>query len=499
MVPLRIALGSGLPSPRGSIILNYRMKSTTFGFMAALLATGLLAQQPSNWTAAEDHQNMMDQLGIKALRPGPSGTETAPNHANYDEATANPFPNLPDVLTLKNGKKVTTPAIWWNQRRPEIVEDFDREVLGRIPKSVPKVTWEVTKTAEAKVGDHPVIGKQLLGHVDNSSDPDIKVDIQMTLVVPADAKGPVPVMMMFGGRTIPEIAFPPPVFPARAGAPPAPPRAPMPAPPANADPPSLEQLSADGWGMATINPGSIQADSGAGLTKGIIGLVNKGQPRKPDDWGSLRAWGWGAARGLDYLETDKAVNAKQVGIEGVSRYGKAALVTMAFEPRFALGLIASSGEGGVKLLRRNFGEAVESLTGGEYYWMAGNFEKYGASQASFGSKNPGDLPVDSNELIALCAPRLTFLSYGIPEKGDAKWLDHQGSFMATVDASRVFALLGAKGIGVDQDYRTAKMPPVNRGLLDGQLAWRQHDGGHTDAPNMKWFIDWVDKFIGHTT
>ena len=170
-----------------------------------------------NWTAAEDHRNMMDQLGIKALRPGPSGNETAPNHANYDEATANPFPNLPDVLTLKNGKKVATAAVWWNQRRPEIVEDFEREVLGRIPKNVPKVTWEVTKTAEAKVGDHPVIGKQLLGHVDNSSDPDIQVDIQMTLVLPADAKGPVPVMMMFGGRTIPEVAFPAPVFPGRAG------------------------------------------------------------------------------------------------------------------------------------------------------------------------------------------------------------------------------------------------------------------------------------------
>ncbi len=101
-----------------------------------------------NWTAAEDHQNMMDQLGIKALRPGPSGNENAPNHANYDEATANPYPVLPDALTLKNGKKVTTPAEWWNQRRPEIVEDFEREVLGRIPRSVPTVKWEVTKTAE---------------------------------------------------------------------------------------------------------------------------------------------------------------------------------------------------------------------------------------------------------------------------------------------------------------------------------------------------------------
>src|SRR5215469_5700204 len=98
------------------------------------------------WTAAEDHQNMMGQLGIHKLRPGPSGNESAPNHANYDEATANPFPDLPDALTLKNGKKVTSAEMWWKQRRPEIVEDFDREVLGRVPKETPKVKWEVTST-----------------------------------------------------------------------------------------------------------------------------------------------------------------------------------------------------------------------------------------------------------------------------------------------------------------------------------------------------------------
>src|SRR5580704_15808290 len=157
----------------------------------AALAVALPMLFAQNWTAAEDHQNMMDQLGIKALRPGPSGTETAPNHANYDEATANPYPNLPDVLTTKSGKKVTTPAMWWNQRRPEIVEDFDREVLGRIPANVPKVTWEVTKTVNEMVGPYPVIGKQLVGHVDNSSYPLINVDIQMALVTPANAKGPV--------------------------------------------------------------------------------------------------------------------------------------------------------------------------------------------------------------------------------------------------------------------------------------------------------------------
>jgi hypothetical protein len=452
----------------------------------ALIAAGaLLCEKPvdtKNWTAAEDHQNMMDQLGIKALRPGPSGNESAPNHANYDEARANPYPNLPDPLTLKNGRKVTTPAMWWNQRRPEIMEDFEREVLGRVPIGMPKVNWEVTKTAEAQLGGHAVIGKQLVGHVDNAGDPDIKVDIQMTLVVPADAKKPVPVMMMFGGRTIPEVAFPAPSFPGRAGA------VPSAAPPQPSDPPSIEQLIADGWGFVTLNPTSVQVDNGAGLTKGVIGLVNKGQPRKPADWGALRAWAWGASKGLDYLQTDKAVDSKQVGIEGVSRYGKAALITMAFDTRFAVVLIGSSGEGGAKLHRRNWGEAVENLTAtGEYHWMAGNFLKYG------GPETAGDIPVDAHELIALCAPRPTFISYGVPEKGDAKWLDQQGSFMAAVASEPVFRLLGAKDLGVTEDYRTAKMPAVNVSMLGGALAWRQHDGGHTDAPNWKYFIPWADK------
>ena len=268
--------------------------------------------------------------------------------------------------------------------------------------------------------------------------------------------------------------------------------------PAGSDPPATEQLLANGWGYGYLNPYNVQADNGAGLTKGIIGLVNKGQPRKPDDWGALRAWAWGASRALDYLETDKAVDAKRVGIEGVSRFGKAALVTMAFDSRFAVVLVGSSGEGGAKLHRRNFGEAVENLTGsGEYHWMAGNFLKYGAEEAVFGSRNAGDIPVDAHQLIALCAPRPTFISYGVPEAGDAKWLDQQGSFMAAVAAGPVFRLLGAKDLGTSDDYMKEKMPPVNVGLLDGQLAWRQHDGGHTDAPNWKYFIPWANRFLNY--
>lgn len=439
---------------------------------------------PVTFTAQQDHDNMMQQLGIQKLRPGPSGNENAPNHANYDESKANPCPVLPDILTLNNGKKVTTPAMWWKQRRPEIVEGLESEVYGHVPKNVPKVTWTVKVTDHEFVGFTPVIAQELTGHVDNSSYPLINLDIKMVLVLPMNVKGPVPVLMMFGR----------PSFPAPA----------QPSPEDIEKPNSVfkemmikteEQLLLAGWGYATIDPNSIQADNGAGITLGIIGLVNKGQPRKPGDWGALRAWAWGAARGLDYLETDPLVDAGKVGIEGVSRYGKAALVTLAFEPRFAAGLIGSSGKGGATLQRRNFGEAVESLTGGEYYWMAGNFMKYGTSEATFGSKTGCDLPVDSHELIALCAPRLTFISYGIPEKGDARWLDHEGSYMATVAAGVAFKLLGAKDLGVSNDYMTEKMPPVNTGLLDGQLAWRQHDGGHTDVPNFAYFIPWADKFL----
>src|SRR5437660_4886153 len=477
---------------------------------------------PVAFTAEQDHQNMMDQLGIKALRPGPSGNEKAPNHANYDESKANPYPDIPDPLTLNNGQKVTNAKMWWDERRPEIVEMFEKYVYGRVPAAVPKVTWTVSATDHEMIGFTPVIAKDLIGTVDNSSYPAITVRIHMTLVTPANTKEPVPVLMMFGRAGFPAPHEPsaeeferinkawkalliqqdpslkdvftqhPAWEPIRATA------FQFPQLTEDGGLPNPWQLVVAGWGFALFDTASVQADDGAGITRGIIGLTNKGQPRKPEDWGALRAWAWGASRGLDYLETDSAVDAKHVGIEGVSRFGKAALVTMAFDRRFAMVLVGSSGKGGTTLMRRNFGETVESLAGGEYYWMAGNFIKYGASEATFGSKTSGDIPVDSNELIALCAPRLTFVSYGIPESGDAKWLDQQGSFMATVDASRVFMLLGAKGLDVSPDYHTSKMPPVGQGLLDGQLAWRQHDGGHTDLPNMKYFVEWADKFIGHT-
>jgi hypothetical protein len=133
---------------------------------------------PVVMTAEQDHQRMMALLQIKSLRPGANPNDAkAANAVNYDESKANPYPGLPDPLLLKNGKRVISARAWWSQRRPEIVEDFDREVYGRLPKNVPKVKWEVASTTSEKNGAVPIIVKKLVGHADNSSYPVISVDI----------------------------------------------------------------------------------------------------------------------------------------------------------------------------------------------------------------------------------------------------------------------------------------------------------------------------------
>jgi hypothetical protein len=443
-----------------------------------LLVAAVGPPAPVELTAEQDHQRIMDLLHIKALRPGADPNHPqAPNAVNYDESKVDSY-TLPDPLALKNGKKVTTAEMWWKQRRPEIVEDFDSEVYGRVPKDTPAVHWEVTGTAKETNGDIPVITRQLVGHVDNSSYPLITVDIQLTLTTPAGATGPVPVILEFGfdpsfmkrlreqmiarGIKLPDPG------PGEIGGP---------------GPNWQQQILAKGWGYAILIPTSVQADNGAGLTQGIIGLVNKGQPRKPDDWGALRAWAWGASRALDYFETDKSVDAKQVGIEGLSRYGKAAIVTMAYDRRFAVGFIGSSGEGGAKLSRRNFGELVENVAGtGEYHWMAGNFLKYA------GPLTRNDLPVDAHELIALCAPRPVFISCGSP-KVEGGWVDARGMFLAAADAGPVYKLLGKKDLG------TTEMPAMETALIDGDIAFREHGGGHTTGPNWPAFLTFASRYF----
>jgi hypothetical protein len=450
---------------------RYSFLSCAFLFVFGLALTRVDYPPPVQLTAEEDHQRLLDLLHISSLRRGPDGDPKSPNAANFDESKVDPKLTLPDPLVLNNGTRVTTAAMWWKERRPEIVELFDREIYGRVPENTPAVKWEVVLTANEENSGIPVVTKKLVGHVDNSSYPPITVDIQLTLTVPAKAAGPVPVMMEFG--LSPEVmeALRKRLSEAQ--------RAAL----MGNGPTWQKQVLGKGWGYAILIPTSVQADSGAGLTEGIIGLVNKGQPRKLDDWGALRAWAWGASRALDSFQTDKSVDAKQVGIEGLSRYGKAALVTMAYDQRFAIGFIGSSGAGGAKILRRNFGEQVENIAStAEYHWMAGNFLKYA------GPLTANDLPVDAHELIALCAPRPVFVSSG-SQKVEGGWVDAKGMFLGAVGAGPVYKLLGKKDLG------TFEFPPMETALIEGDIAFRQHSGGHTTGPNWPTFLDFASRYI----
>ncbi len=236
---------------------------------------------------------------------------------------------------------------------------------------------------------------------------------------------------------------------------------------------------------------TVQADNGAGLDKGIIGLVNHGQPRKLDDWGVLRAWAWADSRILDYLQTDADVDGAKVGVMGHSRGGKAALVTLVDDPRFAIGFISSSGAGGADLFRRNYGETMANLCGAEeFHWFAGNFLRYAAVGHS-----ADEMPVDSHEFIALIAPRPVFIGGGalltdpVYVPGDA-WQDAQGMFMAAVAASPAWKVLGYEGLG------TTEFPPMGTLVDSGRIGFRQHQYGHTPAPNWPYFLEFAEKQLG---
>jgi hypothetical protein len=423
---------------------------------------------PVHLTAEQDHQRMMDLLHITSLRRGADGDPKSSNAPNYDESKANPYSRLPDALILKNGARVTTAKTWWEKRRPEIVEDFDREIYGRMPRTTPKVNWKIVSAIHEKDGDIPVTTKKLSGRVDNASYPAVSVNIDLTLTTPTNANGPVPLMIA--------LSFSPDVMAAIAK------RFPEMRAGANSGPTWQQQLLARGWGYAVYIPATVQADKGDGLTEGIIGLVNKGRPRNVNDWGALRAWAWGASRALDYFETDESVDAKRVGITGHSRYGKASLVAMAYDPRFALAYISSSGAGGAALYRRNFGEQIGNVAGtSEYHWMAGSFLKYA------GPLTVDALPVDSHELIALCAPRPVFIGAGAIQ-GDG-WVDPKGMFLSAVAAGPVYQLLGKKDLGVTE------FPPIETPLIEGDIAFRQHRGGHTPAPNWPAFLTFASRYV----
>ena len=434
---------------------------------ASVVPVASRGQVPSTRPAgpAVEYQRMLDVLHV-AVPAARISNARSPWDAgnNYDEAKANPYP-LSNPLLSPDGHRVTDAATWWDRRRPEILRAFQTEIYGRVP-ATPAVRWEVTGRNPAAYGSRVAI-RSVTGHVDNAAYPAAAPAIRLTMFLPAGATGPVPMMVVVtsggrGGRSA--TSRPDPLNP-------------------GGEPTGvLRQLLDLGWGYATYDATAVQPDTAAGLSSGIIGLVNRGQPRRPDDWGALAAWSWGLSRTIDYLETDPDVDAKRLGLEGHSRWGKTAMVAAAYDRRWAICFASCSGEGGAKPSRRNWGETLDDLAGpGEYYWMAGNVLKYGGRW--------NDLPVDAPELIALIAPRPLFVTGGTTDR----WADPRGEFLALVAATPVYELLGMHGPG------TTEMPAPDVELIAGDLAFRYHTGGHTDSLDWPTFLKFARRQLQSPT
>ncbi|MFZ2286997.1 MAG: BACON domain-containing protein [Bacteroidales bacterium] len=362
-----------------------------------------------------------------------------------------------DLLRMNNGRKISTPDEWWNKRRPEVEKDLEEALYGKVPDEelIPGITWDVKSSTGGK-GNSAYIQKQITGTIDISGYPQVRNNpaILATLRIPANVTEPVPVFIFFGGF-------------------------------GNAADMYWERCNRHGWGVCVFDLNALQPDNGAGLTSYLIGLVNRGNWRKPDDWGTLRAWSWGVSRLIDYFETDKDVNSKMIGLNGVSRYGKATLVTMAFEPRLAIAFPGDAGSLGTKLNRRHWGQDLEHSTpANEYHWMAGNFFKW-AGELVPGQYLPRKIekcPVDAHSLLALCAPRPVMMDGGTT----STWCDPYGVYLTGKYATPVYELLGVEGL-VMPDTK----PVVDKAYIDGKIAYRVHDGGHTDAPDWPAFLEFA--------
>jgi hypothetical protein len=377
--------------------------------------------------------------------------------SNYDESKVKPY-TLPDPLVLANGKPVRDARTWRETRRREIVRLYETEIYGRIPERAPAVQWQVAET-DPQARDGTTIMKRVVGTIAGVDDRQIKV----TLHTPLSAKGAVPVILLvnFGGGP------PPPAGAAGRGRGPGLPT----------DPPVAADIVARGWGYATVGYNDIQTDRANTFTEGVIGTTLKtGQTEPaPDEWGTISAWAWGISRILDYFEKDSAVDAKRVALFGHSRLGKTVLWASALDERVAAVFSSCAGEMGSSLARRDWGETVDDMAQNFAWQFAGNFQKW-----------PGrwnEMPVDTHMLIALSAPRPVFISGGTTDQ----WADPVGEFLAQVAAGPVYRLLGRKDLG------TTTLPPLDTPLVDGDLGWHYHTGGHTATP-----ADWQAflKFLG---
>jgi (4-O-methyl)-D-glucuronate---lignin esterase len=440
--------------------------------------------------AADPEGNWTDSLGHFVTRADFGQWITYDDDTGMAGGSASPFgdygpfsnPRYTDIdlLTTKDGSPVRTAEDWWTRRRPEILRDVRDNLYGHIPNPDrwPAISWSVGPVSTGTANGFDYQQRVVTGTIDTSSHPEVRNApvIQGTLRTPLDRQGqPVPVIVTFGSA---------------AGA--------------------WQFTAPHGYGSCGFNPGLLQPDSGgANLSSYLIGLVNKGNWRRPKDWGALAAWSWGISRLIDYFETDPEVDATRIGLQGHSRFGKATLVAAAYDQRIGAAFPSAAGALGTSLARRAWGESLELVSGAdtEYHWVAGNIMRFA------GELNPGTywprkverLTVDAHSMMALIAPRVVLTNAGTdtpPGFGDA-WTDPRGEYLSGRLASPVWELLGWPGQIVPEGTvftsgpgeSIGGTPPIDVAFIDGTVGWRRHHEGHTPNPDWPFFMQLATRHL----
>ena len=394
-------------------------------------------------------------LPVTASHAAEQTTTPASSSANEDESKVAPY-TLPELLKFNDGSDVKTFADWENRRRDELLITFRSEVFGFSPPKPEALSFRtVTSDPIAMEGQatrkQVEISFQLSGQT---------FAFPLTLFVPNDRKSPAPVFLLLNHR-----------------------------PAENADPTRekrmdfwpAESLIARGYAIAAINVAADVEPDKREATTGLRTFYRQHFAHSDTlTWGALAAWSWAGSRVMDYFETDRDINTRQVAIIGHSRGGKAALWAAAQDPRFALACVNQSGEGGAALSRRNYGETLEMITKSCPHWFVPGYAGYAGKEET--------LPIDQHELIALIAPR----GYHGGEGKLDTWSDPRGSWLSLVEASRAWALAGKIAPWVD------RMPAVDQPRKDGPLAYHLRDGGHDlTAPDWKFYLDHADSLFSH--
>ncbi len=395
---------------------------------------------------------------------------------NYTEAKTG-SDTLPDPLKLANGEMVKGAATWFGRRRPEIFRLLEENQFGRVPGKPEHMSFDVFDR-----GTPAFDGKAIRKQVTIYFRPDKTSNyLDLLLYVPADAKGPVPVLLNLGWGGNNLAVDDPGVKVGRMWDPKKKTRVPAEGPRRFGRPMDVTRFTSRGFAVAIFNYTDVDPDALGALDQGIrASYLKAGQTEPaPEEWGSIAAWGWGVSRVIDYFETDSQIDAKKIAITGASRLGKTVLWAAARDQRVACVIASVSGEGGAALSRRNYGETVAHLVAPTRYpyQFAKNYARW-ANRAN-------EAPFDAHFILALIAPRPVLLQTGNTDK----WSDPYGEFLAAKAATPVFTLLGQKGI---EEY---SLPPAGKPMLN-TLGYLMHEGGHGVMP-ADWpvFLDFLEKHL----